>query len=74
MRIFGNIVGTIVLAALILGLLWVGFVTLPSIKCESIAQAMGRPYIFQPVNGCWVQTVQGNWQRVDQPVNPNYQQ
>lgn len=63
-------VGTLIVVAV---LLWFAFVTLPGMKCESLAQTMQRPFVFQPVNGCWIQTVQGNWQRVDQPVISNYQ-
>ncbi len=54
----------VTLAALIL--LAIGLYTIPEMKCQQIASAMQRPYIFQPFNGCWIQTAGGNWQRVDQ--------
>ena len=63
-------VGTLIVVGV---LMWLTFVTLPGMKCKSIAQTMQRPFIFQPVNGCWIQTVQGNWQWVDQPAMPVYQ-
>lgn len=40
---------------------------IPADNCQRIARAMNRPYIFDSVNGCYVQTVQGNWQRIDGP-------
>lgn len=44
---------------------------LPEMKCRQIAEAMQRTYIYDGFNGCYVQTVDGNWQRIDQ--NNNYQ-
>lgn len=62
-------IGNVAMGVIVLAILWLAFVTVPAMKCESIAQAMGRSYIFEPTNGCYVQTVEGNWQRVDQPTN-----
>lgn len=38
---------------------------IPADNCQRIATAMNRPYMFDPMSGCFVQTVEGNWQRMD---------
>jgi len=53
----GSALGTIVMLLIVATVLWLTFVTVPTMKCESLAQTMQRPFIFSPVNGCWVQTV-----------------
>ncbi len=53
----------------ICALLYAAFVWLPGKQCDDMARSFGRPYYFSPVNGCWVETAQANWQRLDKPSN-----
>lgn len=69
MKRFSSIFGSIGTLVVVAALLYMAFVKVPEMKCVSIAQSMQRAFVFSPVNGCWIQTVQGNWQRVDQPIN-----
>ena len=64
-----NTILNILTLVLVIALLATALVILPRMKCESIAQKMQRAYIFDPYNGCWIQTTAGNWQRIDQPTN-----
>ena len=61
------------LVLLLLALLGYVFVIGPSQDCGLLAAITHRPYLFHPLDGCWLQSVEGNWQRVDPHALPDYQ-
>jgi hypothetical protein len=69
-----NTIGSVIMLALVGLILFYAFVIGPSQDCQRKGVMFNRPYIFHPLDGCWIQTAQGNWQRVDQPVNPSQYQ
>lgn len=64
---------TLALLPVVAILLWLAFVTIPGNKCEQAAQMLNLNYSFSPAAGCYVQQPSGNWMRIDQPINNNYQ-
>ena len=64
--------GLILTLVLLIPMLWYAFVIGPSQDCARKAAMFVRPYVFHPLDGCWIQQENGNWARIDQvvPVQP----
>jgi len=64
--------GLIISLIVIPFLLYYAFVIGPSQDCARKASMFARPYVFHPLDGCWIQQQSGNWARIDQvvPVQP----
>jgi hypothetical protein len=53
------------LFCLILAVLSYLLVIAPAQDCEHLGRVEGLPYRYHPIDGCYVQIVDGRWQRVD---------
>jgi hypothetical protein len=70
---FRSKASTIVFLLLIALILTYAFVIGPAQDCQRMSVTMNRSYYFHPLDGCWLQTAEGNYQRVDQRALSNYQ-
>jgi hypothetical protein len=68
-----GIIGSLLMLCLVAVLLGYALVLGPAQDCQRMAAAIHRPYYYHPIDGCWVQTTEGNYQRVDRQALPNYQ-
>ena len=61
---FRSTTSKIILFLLVLAVLGYAFVLGPAQDCSYLGKILDRPSHFHPVDGCWLQTVDGSWQRV----------